>query len=87
MRCAMKTFFKRFYWFTEKVKKYIVAAIDRLAEKDIEKAQREYELTYGKELNEMEIKEIKKNVVIRIWKYVIAVLIVIIFLTSGLIRG
>lgn len=83
----MKEFLKKFYLFTEKAKDYIRAAIDRLAAKDIEKAQRNYELNYGKELNESEIIEIKKNVVIRIWKYVIAILIVIIFLTSTLVRG
>lgn len=87
MRCPMKEFLKKFYLFTEKAKDYIRAAIDRLAAKDIEKAQRNYELNYGKELNESEIIEIKKNVVIRIWKYVIAILIVIIFLTSTLVRG
>lgn len=83
----MKEFLKKFYLFTEKAKDYIRAAIDRLAAKDIEKAQRNYELNYGKELNESEIIEIKKNVVVRIWKYVIAILIVIIFLTSTLVRG
>jgi len=87
MRCTMKAFLKRINSFTEKVKDHILSVIDRLAAKDIKKKQREYELLYGKELNDDEIIEIKKNAVIRVWKYVMAVLIVIIILTSTLARG
>jgi len=83
----MKAFLKRINSFTEKVKDHILSVIDRLAAKDIKKKQREYELLYGKELNDDEIIEIKKNAVIRVWKYVMAVLIVIIILTSTLARG
>lgn len=73
--------------YVEKLKNQIIIAIDRLSAKDIEKAQREYDLLYEKELNEKEIIELKKNAVIRLWKYVMAILIVIIFLTSTLVRG
>jgi len=83
----MKEFLKRFYLYVEKLKNQIIIAIDRLSAKDIEKAQREYDLLYEKELNEKEIIELKKNAVIRLWKYVMAILIVIIFLTSTLVRG
>lgn len=87
MRCAMKKMLRRINSFTEKVKDYILSVIDRLAAKDINKKQREYELLYDKELNDDEIIEIKKNAVIRVWKYIMAVLIVIIILTSTLARG
>lgn len=87
MRCIMKEFLKNIYVFTERIKRIIIALIDRLSAKDIQKSQRQYELLYGKELNEKEIIDIKKNAVIRLWKYVMAILIVIIFLTSTLVRG
>lgn len=83
----MKEFLKNIYVFTERIKRIIIALIDRLSAKDIQKSQRQYELLYGKELNEKEIIDIKKNAVIRLWKYVMAILIVIIFLTSTLVRG
>jgi len=87
MRWHMKSFLKRFYLCVEKLKNQIIVAIDRLSATDIEKAQREYELLYGKELNEKDIIELKRNALIRVWKYVMAILIVIIFLTSTLVRG
>jgi len=83
----MKALVKKLYDFTEKIKSYVLSVIDRLSEKDIKKAQRDYELIYGKELNRTEITEIKKNVVIRIWKYVVAFLIIVLFLAFIFFRG
>lgn len=83
----MKNVLKKIYLFSEKVKDYMRAVIDRLSAKEIEKAKREYELNYGQELNESEIKEIKKGVVIRLWKYVMAIAVIIIFFSSTLMRG
>jgi len=81
----MKSFLKKFDLFTENIKSHVYNLIDRLSEKDIEQANRQYELQYGKELNEQEIIEIKKQVIVRIWKYCSVILIfLLIFLSSVL---
>ncbi|GGJ77382.1 hypothetical protein [Virgibacillus salexigens] len=80
----MKSLLKKFDFFTENIKRKVLNLIDQLAEKDIEKVNRQYELQYGKELNEKEIIEIKKNVIIRIWKYCSILLIVLLILLSSI---
>jgi len=80
----MKSFLKGFDHFTENIKRHVLALIDQLAQKDIERANRQYELQYGKELNEQEIIEIKKNVIIRVWKYCSVLLIILIFFLSSI---
>lgn len=82
----MKTFAEKFLLITEKIRSKILGFIDWLAKKDIEEGNREYELRFGQQLNESEKVEIKKNAVIRLWKYMALLLLLLIFLLSQL-RG
>ncbi|WP_404457000.1 hypothetical protein LG329_19515 (plasmid) [Virgibacillus necropolis] len=82
----MKTFAEKFLLITEKIRNKMLGFIDWLAKKDIEESNREYELRFGQQLNESEKVEIKKDAVIRLWKYMALLLLLLIFLLSQL-RG
>ncbi|UOR14080.1 hypothetical protein [Halobacillus amylolyticus] len=78
----MKAFMEKVLLISGHIRKKILAAIDRLAKNEIDKANREYELRYGQSLNEDEIIEIKKNTLLRLWKIVGVFLILLVFLLS-----
>lgn len=78
----MKNLAKKILFFQERLREYTRKTIDYLAKDDIEKAEREYELLYGEPLNNKEKIEIKKNVIVRYSKYLIALLFIIIIIIA-----
>lgn len=73
----MKKIAKKILDFQESIREFARKTIDYLAKDEIEKAERQYELMYDKQLNDQEKLEIKKGVLIHYSKYMIAVLFII----------
>lgn len=73
----MKTISKKILRYQENIRNFGRNLIDRISENDIAKAEREYQLLYEKPLNQEEILDIKKKVVIRYSKYLIIFIVLL----------
>ena len=68
----------------QQMQQIIDQIIDRLAQKEIDKSNRYYELQYGQQLSEREEIEIKKGIVLRLGFFVfIPILIIFLMLMGG----
>lgn len=80
----MKHLAKKILDFQERIRNYVRKSIDRLSEKEIEKVEREYQLLYQESLNDKEILNIKKKVVIRYSKFLTIILLLLILIFSAI---
>ncbi|MBU0905243.1 MAG: hypothetical protein KKF57_08595 [Firmicutes bacterium] len=72
----------------QRMNQFFESIIDRLAKKQLEQANRQYELQYDKPLSAQEIIEIKKGVVLRVGFFIcIPVVILLLTLMNGGVSG